>query len=97
MRLRNADPGSGRAETTKGGLNMERLLKVSDISERYGCTANTARKYLQQMFHYENPLTAPLWALTEWEQSRESMPAQRMVTPLHKKTTGRVIVPRKRD
>ena len=75
---------------------MERLLKVRDISERYGCTAKTARKYLRQMFHYENPLTAPLWALTEWEQSRESMPAQRRVH-LHKKTTGRVIVPRKRD
>ena len=76
---------------------MERLLKVSDISERYGCTAKTARKYLRQMFHYENPLTAPAWALKEWEQSREAIPADRMAKILHKKTTGRVIVPRKRD
>ena len=76
---------------------MERLLKVRDIAERYGCTAKTARRYLRQMFHYENPLTAPLWALTEWEQSRESMPAQRRVTSLHKKTPERVIVPRTRD
>jgi hypothetical protein len=74
---------------------MERLLKVSDISERYGCTAKTARKYLRQMFHYENPLTAPVWALTEWERSREAMPTERSVNL--KKTTGRVIVPRKRD
>lgn len=74
---------------------MERLVKVKDISERYGCTMKTARKYLRQMCHYENPLAAPAWALTEWEQSRETMPAQRRI--LHNKTTGRVIVPRKRD
>ena len=78
---------------------MERLLKVSDISERYGCTAKTARKYLRQMFHYENPLTAPAWALTEWEASRERMPAneKRRMAIQRRKTTGRVIVPRKRD
>ena len=78
---------------------MERLLKVSDISERYGCTAKTARKYLRQTFHYENPLTAPAWALAEWEQSRERMPAneKRRMTIQRRKTTGRVIVPRKRD
>ncbi len=78
---------------------MERLLKVSDISERYGCTAKTARKYLRQMFHYENPLTAPVWALTEWEASRERMPAnaKRRTAIQRRKTTGRVIVPRKRD
>lgn len=78
---------------------MERLLKVSDISERYGCTAKTARKYLRQMFHYENPLTAPAWALKEWEQSRERMPAdkKRRAEVQRRKTTGRVIVPRKRD
>ena len=74
---------------------MERLLKVSDISERYGCTAKTARKYLRQMFHYENPLTAPAWALKEWEASRERNPADRKrITET--RTTGRVIVPRKR-
>lgn len=39
---------------------MERLVTVKDIRERYGCSNPTARKYLRQMFHYENPLTAPL-------------------------------------
>ena len=77
---------------------MERLLKVSDISERYGCTAKTARKYLRQMFHYENPLTAPAWALTEWERSREMMPEgisqTRVDVILNKRKAGRVIVPR---
>ena len=79
---------------------MERLLKVSDISERYGCTMKTARKYLRQMFHYENPLTAPAWALTEWEQNRERMPAgignRRKAELTERKRMGRVIVPRKR-
>ena len=77
---------------------MERLLKVSDISERYGCTAKTARKYLRQMFHYEAPLTAPRWAFDEWEASRERMPSG-----ISKKRTAeitsrkeRTIVPRKR-
>ncbi|MBQ1779288.1 MAG: hypothetical protein IIZ93_14130 [Acidaminococcaceae bacterium] len=77
---------------------MERLVTVKDISERYGCTAKTARKHLRQMFHYENPLTAPAWALTEWEQSREQMPdgidSKRRVKILNQ--YGRTIVPRKR-
>ena len=79
---------------------MERLLKVSDISERYGCSPKTARKYLRQMFHYENPLAAPQWAFDEWEQSRERMPdgiaGTRYVDILNRKEQGRVIVPRKR-
>ena len=79
---------------------MERLLKVSDISERYGCTAKTARKYLRQMFHYENPLTAPRWAFDEWEQNRERMPdgisKSRARVILNRKQNERTIVPRKR-
>ncbi len=75
---------------------MERLVTVKDIRERYGCSGPTARKYLRQMFHYENPLAAPEWALSEWERNRERMPAERRIN-LHRKTTERVIVPRKRD
>lgn len=73
---------------------MERLLKVSDISERYGCTAKTARKYLRQMFHYENPLTAPVWALKEWEESREAIPTEKRRN--QRRNTDRVFVPRQR-
>ena len=53
---------------------MERLVTVKDMQERYRCSLPTARKYLRQMFHYENPLTAPRWAFDEWEQNRERMP-----------------------
>ena len=79
---------------------MERLVTVKDMQERYGCSLPTARKYLRQMFHYENPLAAPMWAFIEWEQSRETMPfgisreRQRVIT--QKKNVGRVIVPRHR-
>ena len=79
---------------------MERLVTVKDMSERYGCSLKTARRYLRQMFHYENPLTAPMWALAEWERSRERMPdgisKSRGVDILNKKNTERRIVPRKR-
>jgi hypothetical protein len=77
---------------------MERLVTVKDMSERYGCSLKTARRYLRQMFHYENPLAAPMWAFVEWERSRERMPASkaRVVEILNKKNTERRIVPRKR-
>ena len=79
---------------------MERLFTVKDMRERYGCSNPTARKYLRQMFHYENPLTAPQWALNEWEENRERMPdgigRARRDEITHRKDRGRVIVPRKR-
>ena len=79
---------------------MERLVTVKDMCERYGCTLPTARKYLRQMFHYENPLAAPYWAFHEWEQNRETMPAgiskKRRAEIISRKESGRTIVPRKR-
>ena len=79
---------------------MERLITVKDMCQRYGCSLPTARKYLRQMFHYENPLTAPKWAFDEWEQNRERMPdgisKARQVTILNRKQNERTIVPRKR-
>lgn len=80
---------------------MERLVTVKDMRERYGCSLPTARKYLRQMFHYENPLAAPIWAFREWEENRERMPAgisqTRSRAILNRKENGRTIVPRKRD
>lgn len=71
---------------------MERLVTVKDMSERYGCSGKTARKYLRQMFHYENPLAAPRWAFDEWEQSRSKAPNGLT----ERKRNERTIVPRKR-
>lgn len=79
---------------------MERLVTVRDMCERYGCSLPTARKYLRQMFHYENPLAAPQWAFNEWEQNRERMPAgisrARKAEIISCKESGRTIVPRRR-
>ena len=79
---------------------MERLVTVKDMQERYGCSLPTARKYLRQMFHYEDPLAAPCWAFDEWEQNRERMPdgisKKRQAEILNRKEHGRTIVPRKR-
>lgn len=70
---------------------MEKLVTVKDVSERYGCSKPTARKYIRQMFHYESPLAAPRWAFDEWERNRERMPINGR-TEVHK----RIIVPRHR-
>lgn len=80
---------------------MERLITVKVMSERYGCSLPTARKYLRQLVpHMENPLTAPEWALREWEESRTVIPAdvsgKRRTEIQRKQNAGRVIVPRKR-
>lgn len=77
---------------------MERLITVTDICQRFSCSRPTARKYMRQMFHYENPLTVPVWAFNEWESSRERMPVCKGRTAQIRcvKQSGRVIVPRKR-
>lgn len=75
---------------------MDRLITVKDICNRYSCSLPTARKYIRQMFHYENPLTVPTWAFAEWERSRERMPADKSRKTQIRKNTGTVIVPRKR-
>lgn len=76
---------------------MERLITVKDIRERYSCSNPTARRYLRQMFHYENPLTAPLWAMEEWEKNRECFPSSTPRRREANKKPERVIVPRKRE
>ena len=77
---------------------MEKLVTVKDVSERYGCSRPTARKYIRQMFHYESPLAAPRWAFDEWERNRERMPTndRRSAAIHHRHENGRVIVPRHR-
>lgn len=74
---------------------MDALVTVKTMKERYGCSLPTARKYLRQCFpHTENPLTAPEWAVKDWEDSRTVVPAGKV--KLLKRTAGRVIVPRHR-
>ena len=75
---------------------MDKLMTVKGMRERYGCSLPTARKYLRQCNpHTENPLTAPEWAVQDWEDSRTVVPAGKKVELL-KRNAGRVIVPRHR-
>ena len=74
---------------------MERLVTVKEMRERYGCSNPTARKYLRQCTpHMEDPLTAPEWAVQEWEDSRTVLPVGRRTEICSRKQIGRVIVPR---
>ena len=76
---------------------MEALVTVRAMRERYGCSNPTARKYLRQCNpHTENPLTAPVWAVEEWEDSRTVIPVGTVTEVRSIRQTGRVIVPRKR-
>lgn len=56
---------------------MEQLMTVKRMCERYGCSNPTARKYLRMCNpHTEDPITAPMWAVQEWEDSRTVVPAK---------------------
>ena len=78
---------------------MERLVTVRDIKERYGCSGATARRYIRSFpLFYENPLTAPRWALDQWEKSRvRSAPVRGSYgRTTQRKKPGPVYVPRQR-
>ena len=80
---------------------MDRLVTVREMKERYQCSNPTARKYLRECVpHMENPLVAPDWAVSEWEQKRMVVPAEisqkRRTEILQRTTAGRIIVPRHR-
>jgi len=50
---------------------MEKLVTVNDVRERYGCSRQTARKYIRQCNpHMEKPLATTQRAFNEWESSR---------------------------
>lgn len=78
---------------------MEKLITVKDVSERYGCSIPTARKYIRQCNpHMETPLTTYVWALREWEASRTVMAGSEKQKKklLRQMNAERVIVPRRR-
>ena len=54
---------------------MERLLSVKDIQSRYQCSPATARKYMRQMVHMEQPMMVSEKAVAEWESGRLYFPA----------------------
>ena len=82
---------------------MEKLITVRDVSDRYGCSLPTARKYIRQCNpHMEKPLAAPEWAFREWEEKRTVVMPENMTNADYErllkriKDGARVIVPRRR-
>lgn len=76
---------------------MERLVTVTDVRERYGCSRQTARKYLRQCEpHMEKPLTAPEWAFREWEEGRMVSGRHEYEKAVYKFRDARIKVPRRR-
>lgn len=75
---------------------MDRLVTVHDVSERYGCSLPTARKYIRLCNpHMEKPLATTQAAFREWEDSRVvTKPSVKMRHKLL--NVERIIVPRKR-
>lgn len=55
---------------------MDKLLSVKDIQNRYQCSPNTARNYIRQMVHMENPLMVKEREVERWETSRTIPPAK---------------------
>ena len=49
---------------------MEKLLRPKDVKEILNCSEDTARKYMHQMDHTENPLRVTTAAVSEWIESR---------------------------
>ena len=79
---------------------MERLITVKDVSERYGCSLPTARKYIRQCNpHMENPLVTYEWAFKDWEKGRmvyktKNMTRKDFTEMKRMLENGRPIVPR---
>lgn len=82
---------------------MEKLVTVNDVRERYGCSRQTARKYIRQCVPYmEKPLATTAAAFHAWELERTvSEPKLFSYKDMEKvvealKNGQRVVVPRRR-
>ena len=54
---------------------MDKLYSVKDICDRYQCKPATARKYMRDMAHLEQPLMVSERALKAWEE-RKTLPPE---------------------
>ena len=55
---------------------MERLLSVKDMMARYGCSRQTAIRYMLKMEHQEKPYMVRQSVVEAWDRSRTVMPAE---------------------
>ena len=55
---------------------MERLYSVKDLMLRYGCSRQTAIRYMQKMEHQEKPYMVRQSVLEAWERNRTVNPPE---------------------
>ena len=55
---------------------MERLLSVKDMMARYGCSRQTAIRYMQKMEHQERPYMVRQSVVEAWDRSRTVNPPE---------------------
>lgn len=53
---------------------MERILNVKDMMERYGCSRQTAIRYMLKMEHMEHPYGVRESVVREWDNERTVKP-----------------------
>lgn len=55
---------------------MERLLSVKDMMDRYGCSRQTAIRYMRKMEHQEKPYMVRQSVVEAWDRSRTVNPPE---------------------
>lgn len=70
-------------------MTMTKLLSVKDIQERYQCNPATARKYIRDMDHIEQPLMVSEKAVNEWEKGKTVPGASAVKMARMRKKAGR--------
>ena len=55
---------------------MERLLSVADLMDRYGCSRQTAIRYMRKMEHQEKPFMVRQSVVEAWDRSRTVRPPE---------------------
>ena len=57
---------------------MERLLSVADLMDRYGCSRQTAIRYMRKMEHQEKPYMVRQSVVEAWDRSRTVNPPEQI-------------------
>ena len=57
---------------------MERLLNVKDMMDRYGCSRQTAIRYMRKMEHQEKPYMVRQSVVEAWDRSRTVNPPEQI-------------------
>lgn len=60
---------------------LSEILKPADVAKRYGVSIRTARRYMRDMPHMEDPLMVTERAISNWELTKTVFPAGEMKIP----------------